>query len=90
MNRKIEVIENKEVGRKKMSLSYAERDNRRINAPIRFFQALGNVNRTRHVTLDGSLLFVFFNFDKRFKHSPCLYQQFELLLRPKTDIYPSF
>lgn len=27
MNRKIEVIENKEVGRKKMSLSYAERDN---------------------------------------------------------------
>ena len=26
MNRKIEVIENKEVGRKKMSLSYAERD----------------------------------------------------------------
>ena len=73
MNRKIEVIENKEVGRKKMSLSYAERD-----------------NRTRHVTLDGSLLFVFFNFDKRFKHSPCLYQQFELLLRPKTDIYPSF
>ena len=26
-NRKIEVIENKEVGRKKMSLSYAERDN---------------------------------------------------------------
>ena len=37
MNRKIEVIENKEVGRKKMSLSYAERDNRRINAPIRCF-----------------------------------------------------
>ena len=27
MNRKIEVIENKEVGRKKMSLSDAERDN---------------------------------------------------------------
>lgn len=27
MNRKIEVIQNKEVGRKKMSLSYAERDN---------------------------------------------------------------
>ena len=27
MNRKIEVSENKEVGRKKMSLSYAERDN---------------------------------------------------------------
>ena len=27
MNRKIEVIENKEVGRKKLSLSYAERDN---------------------------------------------------------------
>ena len=27
MNRKIELIENKEVGRKKMSLSYAERDN---------------------------------------------------------------
>ena len=27
MNRKIEVIENKEVGRKKMYLSYAERDN---------------------------------------------------------------
>ncbi len=27
MNRKIEVIENKEVWRKKMSLSYAERDN---------------------------------------------------------------
>ena len=27
MNRKIEVIENKEVGRKKMSLSYVERDN---------------------------------------------------------------
>ena len=27
MNRKIEVIENKEVGSKKMSLSYAERDN---------------------------------------------------------------
>ena len=27
MNRKIEVIENKEVGRKKMSLSYAERYN---------------------------------------------------------------
>ena len=27
MNRKIEEIENKEVGRKKMSLSYAERDN---------------------------------------------------------------
>ena len=27
MNRKIEVIENKEEGRKKMSLSYAERDN---------------------------------------------------------------
>ena len=27
MNRKIEVIENKEVGRKKRSLSYAERDN---------------------------------------------------------------
>lgn len=27
MNRKIEVIENKEVGRKKMSLSYGERDN---------------------------------------------------------------
>ena len=27
MNRKIEVIENKEVGGKKMSLSYAERDN---------------------------------------------------------------
>ena len=27
MNRKIEAIENKEVGRKKMSLSYAERDN---------------------------------------------------------------
>ena len=27
MNRKIEVIENKEVGRKNMSLSYAERDN---------------------------------------------------------------
>ena len=27
MNRKIEVIENEEVGRKKMSLSYAERDN---------------------------------------------------------------
>ena len=27
MNRKIEVIENKEVGRKKMALSYAERDN---------------------------------------------------------------
>ena len=26
MNRKIEVIENKEVGRKKMSLSYVERD----------------------------------------------------------------
>lgn len=27
MNRKIEVIENKEVGRKKMSLSTEERDN---------------------------------------------------------------
>ena len=27
MNRKIEVIDNTEVGRKKMSLSYAERDN---------------------------------------------------------------
>ena len=27
MNRKTEVIENKEVWRKKMSLSYAERDN---------------------------------------------------------------
>lgn len=27
MNRKTEVIENKEVCRKKMSLSYAERDN---------------------------------------------------------------
>lgn len=27
MNRKAEVIENKEVWRKKMSLSYAERDN---------------------------------------------------------------
>ena len=27
MNRKIEVIENKEVGRKKMSLPYAGRDN---------------------------------------------------------------
>ena len=27
MNRKTEVIENKEVGRKKMSLSYSERDN---------------------------------------------------------------
>ena len=27
MTRKIEVIENKEVGRKKMSLSYVERDN---------------------------------------------------------------
>ena len=27
MTRNIEVIENKEVGRKKMSLSYAERDN---------------------------------------------------------------
>ena len=27
MNRKIEVIENKEVGRKKMSLFYVERDN---------------------------------------------------------------
>ena len=27
MNRKIEVIENKEVWRKKMTLSYAERDN---------------------------------------------------------------
>ena len=27
MNRKIEVIENKELVRKKMSLSYAERDN---------------------------------------------------------------
>ena len=27
MNQKIEVIENKEVWRKKMSLSYAERDN---------------------------------------------------------------
>ena len=27
MNRKIEVIENKEVGRKKISRSYAERDN---------------------------------------------------------------
>ena len=27
MNRKIEVIENKEVKKKKMSLSYAERDN---------------------------------------------------------------
>ena len=27
MNRKIEVIENKEVGRKKMSLSHAVRDN---------------------------------------------------------------
>ena len=27
MNQKLEVIENKEVGRKKMSLSYAERDN---------------------------------------------------------------
>lgn len=26
MNQKIEVIENKEVGRKKMSLSYVERD----------------------------------------------------------------
>lgn len=26
MNRKIEVIENKEVGRKKMSLSYAENE----------------------------------------------------------------
>ena len=29
MNRKTEVIENKEVWRKKMSLSYAERDNSR-------------------------------------------------------------
>ena len=47
-------------------------------------------NRTRHVTLEGSLLFVFFNFDKRFKLLSCLGQQFELLLRPKTDIYPSF
>ena len=27
MNRKIEVIENKEVGRQKMSRSYVERDN---------------------------------------------------------------
>ena len=37
MNRKIEVIENKEVGRKKMSLSYAERDNRRINGSYPLF-----------------------------------------------------
>ena len=39
MNRKIEVIENKEVGRKKMSLSYVERDNKEKSLFIRCFSS---------------------------------------------------